>query len=47
MSSLYLCLRTLKAKKRFALAPNGAIGTKLGEFQEFDNKFFRESSRHN
>jgi hypothetical protein len=32
----------LQGKNPFAPAPNGAIGTKIGEFQFFYNHFFQE-----
>jgi hypothetical protein len=32
----------LQGKNPFAPAPNGAIAMKIGEFQNFYNKFFQE-----
>jgi hypothetical protein len=32
----------LQGKNPFAPAPNGAIETKIGESQQFYNKFFKE-----
>jgi hypothetical protein len=36
-----------QGKLQFAPAPSGAIAMKIGEFQKFDNNFFKESHYRN
>jgi hypothetical protein len=43
----YFSACALQGKQPFAPAPNGAITTKIGEFQKIDNNFFKESYCYN